>query len=211
MNAQTNAKSRTRTRKAATPQPPTIYDGEKYFDAKFTDDELFKLDERILAECGFANDQAGFRWLSMQWINLGCELGRKLGTGMVSREWVTIHMCRELEIDYKSFAKNVPKLPIEPFYRFIESRFPHFKQTSNKMRLEVQEHHMHLAFIDWVDAECERIGCSKSYHGLGCGERYEKPDYSTAVQRVWKHNAARPKLTLAYSREWSNASQGLTP
>jgi hypothetical protein len=133
-------------------------------------------------------------------LNVALELGRKLGLGdMAPLDWVSIHMCRELEIDYKSFAKNVPKLPIEPFYQFVASRFPRFRPTSNKMRLDVQQHHMHLAFIDWIDAECERIACPKSYHGLGCEDRYEKPDYTAAVQRVWKHNASRPKLTLVHS------------
>ncbi len=195
---QSNAKSG--KRKAAKARPPTIYDGDKYFDAKFTQDELWELDRRILAECGFENDREGSTWLYMQWITLGSELGRKLGSGyMVSREWVTIHMCRELEIDYKSFAKNVPKLSIEPFYAFVERQFPRLKPTDNKLRLDVQKHHMHLAFIDWIDAECQRIACPKSYHGLGCEDRYEKPDYLTALQRIWKHNAARPKLTLAHS------------
>ena len=187
-------------RKATKARPVTIYDGEKYFDAKFTQDELFELDRRILAECGFDNDSSGRGWLTSKWITLGSELGQKLGLGdMASREWTTIHMCRELEIDYKSFAKNVPKLAIEPFYQFVASRFPRLKPTSNKMRLDVQQHHMRLAFIDWIDAECERIACPKSYHGLGCEDRYEKPDYLTAVQRVWQHNAARAKLTLVHS------------
>lgn len=200
MNAQTNGKGRSQKRKAISVPAPTIYDGEKYFDAKFTEDELWELDERILAECGFVDDErAGRSWLYCQWITLGGEIGRKLGMGMVSREWVTIHMCRELEIDYKSFAKNVPKLPLEPFYRCIESRFPHFKPTNSKVRLDAQKQCLHLAFIDWIDAECARIACPKSYHGLGCEDRYEKPDYVTAVQRVWKHNAARPKLTLVHS------------
>jgi len=190
-------------RKVAMSRPPTIYDGDKYFDAKFTADELRELDERILAECGFEADEDhrdGHSWLYAQWITLGADLGLKLGLrgGMASREWVTIHMCRELEIDYKSFAKNVPKLPIEPFYAFVEKQFPRLKPTDNEMRLDVQKHHMHLAFIDWIDAECQRIACPKSYHGLGCEDRYEKPDYLTALQRIWKHNAARPKLTLVH-------------
>lgn len=192
-------KSGARKRTAAAPRQPTIYDGEKYFDAKFTKDELDELSERILDECGFANDRDGRYWLLTQWIILGGQLGEMLGTGYVGHEKVTIYLCRELEIDYKSFAKNVPKLPIEPFYRFIEPRFPRLKPTYNKMRLDVQEHHVHLAFIDWIDAECERTACPKSYHGSGCEDRYEKPDYAIAVQRVWKHNAARPKLTLVHS------------
>lgn len=203
MNAQRNGKGRSQKRKATGAGAPTIHDGDKYFDAEFTEDELQALEERILVECGFQDDEddrRGHSWLYTQWITLGWELGRKLGLNtMVSHEWVTIHMCRELEIDYKSFAKNVPKLSIEPFYMAIKSRFPYFKETNNEMRLKAQKHHMHLAFIDWIDAECERIACPKSYHGLGCGERYEDPDYMTAVRRVWKHNAARPKLTLVHS------------
>ena len=197
MNAKTTA---TRAKRKAISAPaPTIYDGDKYFDAKFTEDELWEVDQRILAECGFKNDRQGRTWLYTQWITLGWEIGGKLGLGgMVSHEWVTIHMCRELEIDYKSFAKNVPKLSIEPFYAFVERQFPRLKPTDNKMRLDVQKQHMHLAFIDWIDAECQRIACPKSYHGLGCEDRYEKPDYLTALQRIWKHNAARPKLTLVH-------------
>lgn len=193
-------KDQRRTRKSAGARPLTIYDGEKYFDAKFTHDELLELDNRILAECGYENDYQGRGFLLYQRLNVAHELGRKLGLGgMAPLDWVSIHMCRELEIDYKSFAKNVPKLPIEPFYRFVASRFPRLKPTSNELRLDVQRHHMHLAFIDWIDGECQRIACPKSYHGLGCEDRYEKPDYSIALQRVWKHNAARPKLMLVHS------------
>lgn len=200
MSAQTNGKGRSQKRKVTSARALTIYDGDKYFDAKFTEDELYELEERILAECGFEEGYGGSSWMTVQWITLGSELGRKLGLrDMASREMVAIHMCRELEIDYKSFAKNTPKLPIEPFYKFVEPRFPRFKPTDIKMRLDVQKHHMHLAFIDWIDAECERIACPKSYHGLGCEDRYEKPDYLTALQRVYKHNAERPKLTLVHS------------
>lgn len=193
---------RSRGRKKQAPpatRPPTIYDGERYFDATFTADEMRELDARILAECGFANDKAGRSWLFCKSMLLGGELAAALGRGYVGHHEVAIHMCRELEIDYKSFVKNEPKLPIEPFYQFVASRFPRLKPTSNKMRLDVQQDHMHLAFIDWVDAECERNACPKSYHGSGCEDRYEKPDYAIAVQRVWKHNAARAKLTLVHS------------
>jgi len=195
---QSNAKSG--KRKAAKARPPTIYDGDKYFDAKFTQDELWELERRILAECGFEDDFNGRSWLTTQWITLGHELGRKLGlSDMASIERVTIYMCRELEIDYKSFAKNIPKLPIEPFYRFVASRFPHFKPANNKMRLDVQLTHLRSAFVDWVEAECQRTSCPKSYHGSGCEDRYEQPNYMTALQRVYKHNAERPKLTLVHS------------
>lgn len=188
-------------RKAAEARPPTIYDGDKYFDAKFTWDERLVLGDRIISECGMEDGFSGRAWLSSTTMNAMREISRTLGTSFDScrLDWAYIHICRQLEIDYKSFAKNVPKLPIEPFYAFVEKRFPRLKATDNKMRLDVQKHHMHLAFIDWVDAECQRIACPKSYHGLGCEDRYEKPDYLTAVQRVWKHNAARPKLTLVHS------------
>ena len=191
-----NAKGKRKVTKA---QPLTIYDGDKYFDAKFTFDEMRKLRDRIVVEAGFDDKDEGRSWLSTHLILLSSDLGARLGIGRASHEMAVIHMCRELEIDYKSFAENAPKLPIEPFYQFVASRFPRLKPTSNEMRLDVQQHHMHLAFIDWIDAECEKIACPKSYHGLGCEDRYEEPDYMTAVQRVWKYNAARPKLTLVHS------------
>lgn len=188
------------TRKTTSAPHLTIYDVDEYFDAKFTSDELQELDEHILAECGFANDFHGRAWLFCEKIKLRRELEAKLGLrGGVPGEWITIHMCRELEIDYKSFAKNTPKLPIEPFYRFIESRFPQFKPTNNKLRLDVQKCHLRAAYIDWVELECRRTACPKSYHGSGCEDRYEEPDYLTAVQRVWRRNAARLKLTLVHS------------
>lgn len=188
MSAQTNSPA------------PTIYDVDKYFDAEFTWDERFALEDRILDECEMERDR--YRtWISASITNAMWDISKALGMSHSSCpiDWAYIHICRQLEIDYKSFAKNEPKLPIESFYRFVESRFPRFKPTDSEMRLSSQRHHMHVAFIDWVDAECQRTECPKSYHGIACEDRYEEPDYAIAVQRVWKHNASRAKLTLVHS------------
>lgn len=188
-------KDQRRTRKSAGARPLTIYDGEKYFDATFSDEETFELNRYILEMCGIEGDSM---WLFIKRQEVDRELCRKLGMSSIPYDWATIHICRELEIDYKSFAKNEPKLSIEPFYQFIESRFPEFKEARNKMQLDVQTRQIWTAFIDWTDAECETARCPRSYHGF-CRDRYEQPDLELAAQRIWKHNASRPKLTLVHS------------
>jgi len=201
MNAKTTA---TRAKRKAISAPaPTIYDGDKYFDAKFTSDECLALGSRIMDECGINNDFQGRGWLMTTIMEAGWELDRKLGMSYGSRphEWAYIHICRQLEIDYHSFAKNEPKLPIDAFYRVVERKFPQFKPAKNRMQLDVQTHHIHMAFLDWVESACPATGCQKSEHWLwGCSDRFEKPDYDAVVKRIWEHNAARPKLTLVHPR-----------
>ena len=200
-----------RKRKSIAPaRPLTIYDREKYFDATFSEEERKMLRRRIEDETGLiGKGHHGDRFLAI------CKCGKLLRDAKteimnalrmypVPADWTHIHVCKQLEIEYKSFAKNVPKLPIEPFYKFVEPLFPHFKPAKNKMQLEIQTHNVHLAFIDWIDEACVKAGCLKSSHSWACWDRFEERSYEAAAERIWAHNARRQKfspLRLVHSRD----------
>lgn len=184
-------------RTARRERPLTIHDGERYFDARFSEEEREELRERIVQECGFAERRSGFWQMDKLLRDAETEIMHALNLYPVPGDWTHIHVCRQLEIDYKSFAKNVPKLPIEPFYKFVESRFPHFKPAKNKMQRDVQKQHIHLAFIDWIDSMCPENGCKRSHHGFSCWDRFEKADYLVAAMRIWEFNAKRPKFKVS--------------
>ena len=202
--------TRTKSKKSAVRTPkakrePTIFDGEKYFDATFSEDEREMIRKRIMAETGFGADRlSAIRQCWNLLRDAGEEIAKTLNINPVPSDWKHIHVCRQLEIDYKSFAKNVPKLPIEPFYKWVEPLFPHFKPAKNAMRLDIQTNHIHLAFIDWVDAACPQNGCTKSHHEFSCWDRFERADYEEAARRIWAHNERRQKFAppkLVYSRD----------
>jgi len=172
----------------------TIYDGEKYFDATFSEDERDEIRERIISECGFADRTRGMMKAWDLLRDAETEIMNALDIYPVPVDWQHIHVCKELEIDYRRFAKNEQKRPIEPFYLFVERQFPHFKPARNAMQLDVQTQHIHLAFIDWIDDACPRHGCQKSSHGWGCWDRFEKADYKEAARRIWNHNQGRAKF-----------------
>jgi len=188
----------TKKRGAPKSRPLTIYDAERYFDAEFTHDEEMELRRRIMDECGIPNDFQGRAWMMVTEMQTRNEICRALGS--CPPDGAYIHICRQLEIDYKAFAKNEPKLPIEPFYQFVERQFPRFRPAKNKMQLEVQTHHIQGAFSEWLESACPASGCKKSEHWLwGCSDRFERVDYKAAATRIWERNAARPKLTLVHS------------
>lgn len=183
------------TRKATSAYPLTIYDGDKYFDAKFSEEERRDISRQIAAVYG-CDEFMGVYFL---WDRTNRELCRELDDWNIPEDWAYIHICRQLEIDYKAFAKNVPKLPVEPFYRFVESRFRDFKPAKNKLQMEIQTKQIARAFTTWIKAQCEEAGCTEPYHDYVCQDRYQKPDYETAARRIWEHNASHPKLTLVHS------------
>ena len=185
-----------KTRKPKIARPLTIYDREKYFDATFSAIERDQIRQRIAMECGFEPGHLLSITKPFDLIrDAETEIMNALNMYPVPDDWLHIHVCRQLEIDYKSFAKNVPKLPIEPFYKFVEPLFPHFKAAKNAMQLDIQTHHMHLAFIDWVNETCGKHGCKRSHHSFACWDRFEKRSYEEAVRRVCAHNERREKFT----------------
>ena len=186
-------------KKRAPPRPLTIYDGEKYFDAKFSAEEREQIRERIADECGPPMEgiygYIGINRAHDLLRDAETEIMNALNVYPVPSDWKHIHVCRQLEIDYKSFARNIPKLPIEPFYRFVEPLFPHFKPARNAMQLKVQTGQIHHAFVDWIDEVCPQIGCAKSSHGWTCWDRFEKASYEVAAERICAHNLRRTKFT----------------
>ena len=178
----------------------TIYDGEKYFDATFSSEECEQIRDLIKAEIGLDDDNhfSGIR-ATFDLINKADKkIAEAFGTSVykIPVSWSYIHVCRELEIDYKSLAKNLPKLSIEPFYAFVESQFPSFKPAKNDSQRTIQTKHIHLAFIDWIDVACPASGCKKSDHGFSCWDRFEEADYTAAAKRIWEFNGKRPRLKI---------------
>lgn len=172
----------------------TIHDREKYFDTTLSQKEIEEIMDRIAVEF---DDCRGLA-MAYQLINEAeIEIQNALKMDTVPYAWCCIHACRQLEIDYKAFAKNNPRLPIEPFYNFVEPLFPQFKQANNKIQLSVQTKQIHVAFVDWVDEACAQHGCTKSHHGPGCWDRFEKADYAEAASRISAHNVRRAKFTAS--------------
>jgi len=200
MNAKpSNTKRSPGTKRKATKTPAaTIYDGEKYFDAKFSEAERRKLKYEIAVAYGCEQ----FMGVYFLWQRTNDELCRALHNWNLPEDWAYIHICRQLEIDYRAFAKNVPKLPIEPFYRFVESRFKGFKPAKNKLQLDIQTRQIHGAFDEWIKTQCESTGCAEPYHDSVCRDRYERLNCETAAKRIWEYNrthVAYPALKLVHS------------
>jgi hypothetical protein len=196
MNAKGNGGKK---RKIAKVRPVTIYDGDKYFDVKFSEAERRELKRHIAAAYGCHDEIMGPYFL---WGRTNRELCHALNDWSIPEDWAYIHICRQLEIDYKAFAKNVPKLPIEPFYRFVESRFRDFRPAKNKLQLDIQTRQIYSAFYKWIEAQCESAGCAEPYHDHVCQDRYERLDCETAAKRIWEHNRthpAFPALKLVHS------------
>jgi len=111
-------------------------------------------------------------------------------------DYALIHICRQLQVDYKSFAKNLPKLPIDGFIASAKLAFPEFRRPRNKVEFKIQEHKLHLLWCDWHGEECARTGCKNEHHWL-CSDRFAKRDYPAILQEIAAHNERRPKLQVS--------------
>jgi hypothetical protein len=201
------AKKSTRTK---TSHPLTVWDGDKYFDARFNDEERQILRKKLMVVCGYGNsrlgipDRLGFefdierparREVRPALLASGLDCDRQEGRFM---DCALIHISRQLEIDYKSFAKNVPKLPIDGFISSAKRAFPEFMKPRNNLEFKIQEHKLHVLWCDWHDEECVRTGCTKESHWL-CSDRFVERDYEAILDEVAKYNKTRPKLVCATS------------
>lgn len=191
-------------------RPPTIWDGEKYFDATFTALERRALRDKLIDVCGYgAGNYCGFERAiegpaqDTVWpvfVAEGFEYERDHARLC---DYALIHVCRELGIDYKSFAANVPKLSIAGFIECAKRAFPDFKRPRNKIEATIQEHKLHLLWCDWHEEECARTGCTCKHHWL-CGDRFAMRDYPAILEQVAAHNRTRPRfapLKLVHSRD----------
>ncbi len=192
-------------------RPATKWDGEKYFDATFSAEERRALQDRLMDICGYGPDPSGrghylafehniFRpaqdeiWAPFQVA--GLDYNRDHARLC---DYTLIHLCRDLQVDYKSFAKNVPKLPIDAFIECAKRAFPEFQKPRNNTERRIQEHRLHMLWCDWRDEEIERTGCcgNQGNHWLCCSDRFVDPDYPAILEQIAKYNETRPKLRIA--------------
>ena len=112
-------------KRARTKPPLNMYDGPKYFDAKFTSEEREQLLDQIVEVSGI-DFQNYFFTLQRPTEKEICRVLDAIGWGKLEDlyDYVLIKLCRDLEIDYKSFAKNEPKLPLDRFIAFAKREFP---------------------------------------------------------------------------------------
>jgi hypothetical protein len=196
-------------------RPPTIWDGDRYFDATFTAKERLVLQHKLVDICGYgANERRrsnliGFDYEIFRpaqdaiWAAFraqGLEYERDHARLC---DWTYIHICRELGFDYRGFAANVPKLPIDGFIECAKRCFPEFKSARNKIERTIQEHKLHAAWTDWMDEECVRTGCTCDSHWL-CSDRFVDRDYPAILEQIAAYNETRPKFAppkLVYSRD----------
>jgi len=193
---------------ARKPRALTIWDGAKYFDAEFTNVERSALREKVMDTCGYGEDSRlrrrnylGFEhdierpaedqiWPAF--CAAGFDYDRNRGK---LHDYALIHICRQLEIDYKRFAQNVPKLPIDGFIAMAKKAFPEFKRPRNNIERKIQEHKLHGLWCDWHDLECQRTGCNCDSHWL-CHDRFAQRDFEGIIDEIAKHNETRPKLVV---------------
>jgi len=203
------------SKRAKMPTPVTMWDGPKYFDAVFTDEERIQLREKLMDVCGFGARRNGYRnYVGFEhdieypaqdevWKAF-CSFGFTYEKDSDKlRDYALIHVCRQLEIDYKQFAKNAPKLSIDGFIASAKMAFPDFKRPRNKVELKIQEHKLHQLWCDWQDDECVRTKCVKESHWL-CSDRYAARDYDAILGEIARYNMGRPKfepLRLVHSRD----------
>lgn len=204
-------------RKKAQPKmerPLTIFDGDKYFDVAFSTRERMALERKLEDHCGYGADS----WppeSSRRRFGIGDHMGFErdilhpaeevvwpvfVEQGYTYeqdyprlRSYALIHICRELGIDYRSFAKNMPKLSIAGFIEHAKRSCPEFRVPRNKVEQAIQEHKLRAVWSDWMEVECERTGCTCDSHWL-CNDRFEHCDYAAIMKCIAEFNQTRPKL-----------------
>lgn len=197
-------------------KPLTIWDGDKYFDAKFTENERGDLRDRLMDVCGYgkADGLIGRNFMGFEydierpaqdvvWPAFCAQgLTYERDHGRLS-DYALIHICRELQIEYKTFARNAPKLPIDGFIECAKRSFPEFKRPRNKIEAKIQHHKLYALWVDWLDEECPRLGCSCEHHWQ-CHDRFVERDHRQIIAAIAAYNETRPKLPalkMVYSRD----------
>lgn len=148
-------------------RPLTIWDREKYFDATFTSDERSILREKLMNVCGY---DADFGLIAFEYdierpaekevwpvfIAEGLTLERDQD---VLETYALIHVARQLRIDYKGYAKNLPKRPIDGFVRLAKETFREFTRPRNTIELKIHQRKLWGLWCEWREMENERTGC----------------------------------------------------
>ena len=181
-------------RVARLPKQLTVYDKEKYFDAKFTANEREQLREKIFDVVG--EDDAFRRFCFFRSVeNEVIKFMGSMGWGKYEQlqDFVLIKVCRDLEIEYKSFAKNEPKLPIAGFIELSKRTFTDFRAARNSTTRTLQGNKLWSLFCDWRDRECHRTGCKREDHWL-CRDRFERPDLEAIAASIADNNATRSQM-----------------
>lgn len=204
-----------RRRKKAN-EPLSMWDADQYFDATFTEKERSVLRRRLMQVCGYGPETCSF---GGNFVGFDYDIERPAqdsiaavftAQGLCYRrdyarfaDYGLIHICRELGIDHRSYAANVPKRSIDKFVEFAKRSFPEFKRPRNKIERKIQEHKLHAAWCDWSKEECPRTGCTSDDHWL-CSDRFVDRDYAAIIEQVAVYNETRPKFAppkLVYSRD----------
>lgn len=181
-------------RKAAIERAPDMRrEHAKFFDATFTSEERSTLRSRIIELTGLKDyciaDFKLFRPIER-------EIGNAIGwsvTREVLEDYVLIKISRDLEIDYKSFARNKPKLPIDTFLQLAKAKFPEFKKAKSTTVRIVQRDRLWMLWTDWIDLECERRGCENERHWM-CTDKFVAHDLDDIADDIAAYNATRPRL-----------------
>jgi hypothetical protein len=186
---------------------PTIWDGDRYFDATFTANEFEALRRKLMDVCGYDNyisfeydifrpaEEAVWPVFKAQGLDYERDNSKLC-------DYALIYICKQLGVEYRSFAANAPKLPIDGFIERAKRLFPEFRHPRNAIELKIQEHKLHGAWVDWQDEECRRTGCTCESHWL-CSDRFVDCDYAAILRQIAEYNQDRPKFAppkLVYSR-----------
>jgi hypothetical protein len=178
-------------RKVAAEREPDMHrEPQEYFDVTFTGEEYDMLRDRIIEVSGVAHD----RWFWDLEEPTKHELFSKLvswGRCKSIYECVIIKLARDLGIDHRTFAKNVPKLPIDSFVDLATKTFTDFVPARNSTISKLQVNRLQDLFNDWLNIECPRKrGCKKSEHAW-CHDHFVEPMMHTIMTDVAAANQKR--------------------
>jgi hypothetical protein len=162
---------------------------EGYFDAKFNDAERMLLRVRILVATGISPLAFADDVLEPAEQEIRAALGYWPAPERL-RDWRLIHAAKQLGIDYKSFALNEPKLPLDDFIAAAQRALPDLLPGNGTLAKSVNGHRVWCAFVDWVNANCP---CGNERHTF-CRDRFEPVDRHLIAAKIQKYNETRPKL-----------------
>lgn len=191
-------------RKRVTPKPTTACSASQrireYFDVELTNEEQQQVTQCILKATGMTWNYFSVFGIESAQQDVERELG--ISRYEVTHSQALIYTCKQLGIEYRKYAKNLPKRSIAEFVELAKLKFPHFVSPRSEIVRSAQTQPLHLAWIDWVDEQC---ACGAERHWL-CFDRFEVMDYDSVIAVIVESNEQRKKLLHSIDAEPSRAT-----
>jgi len=160
----------------------------EYFDVTLTNAEAQELGDRLREVTGLS--RLSF-WHSVE-DPAAREIERLVGYQDLPNGSTLVHIARQLGVDHRPYARNEPKISLDPFIAAAKRAFPEFRPAKNAVVRSVQRQKLWSAFVDWQDENCP---CGDQHHTF-CSDRFEKLDLDGVALTIARYNETRPKLRL---------------